>query len=299
MLESAKKQKCNFTLYGGEPLLLPFADLEKVFKFGYDNFKQNGIQTNGVLITDRHFELFKKYNVSLGFSIDGPGELNSARSREVFTNYSIKNFYRALKEGFSVSLITTLTKVNCKPELIKWFSELDDMGLKNLNLHWLENDNKTGLNISQSEQIIFMGWLLEATERFKTLRCDTFTDMIKRLFTGAGGTCIFNYCDPYNTTAVQGIGPNGELHNCGRVNKAGVDFVKADDNYLMRTEALRNTEQAEGGCKGCKYFYACTGFCPGTGINGDWRNRTEHCETLKTIFGWLEVERIVVSVYNK
>jgi uncharacterized protein len=53
--------------------------LEKLWKWGFDKYKSNGIQTNGSLINDQHIELFKKYNVHVGISIDGPDELSDAR----------------------------------------------------------------------------------------------------------------------------------------------------------------------------------------------------------------------------
>jgi len=38
----------------------------------------------------------------------------------------------------------------------------------------------------------------------------------------------------------------------------------------------------------------CKGQCPGTAIDGDWRNRSEHCEVWKTLFEFLE-QRILAS----
>jgi uncharacterized protein len=38
----------------------------------------------------------------------------------------------------------------------------------------------------------------------------------------------------------------------------------------------------------------CKGHCPGTSIDGDWRNRTEHCEEWKHLFRLIE-QRIIVS----
>jgi uncharacterized protein len=32
----------------------------------------------------------------------------------------------------------------------------------------------------------------------------------------------------------------------------------------------------------------CKGQCPGTATNGDWRNRSEHCEVWKRLFARLE-----------
>src|ERR1035441_5466691 len=69
-----------FALFGGEPLLMPFADLEDLLAWGFEKFGRNSIQTNATLIGDRHIEVFKRYNVSVGISIDGPGELNGLRS---------------------------------------------------------------------------------------------------------------------------------------------------------------------------------------------------------------------------
>jgi uncharacterized protein len=34
----------------------------------------------------------------------------------------------------------------------------------------------------------------------------------------------------------------------------------------------------------------CKGQCPGTAIDGDWRNRTEHCEVWKAVFTQMESE---------
>jgi uncharacterized protein len=36
----------------------------------------------------------------------------------------------------------------------------------------------------------------------------------------------------------------------------------------------------------------CKGNCPGTAVDGDWRNRTEHCGVWKAVYGTLEVELI-------
>ena len=52
-----------FILFGGEPLLVPVEDLEELWRFGLERFGSNGIQTNAVLINDRHIELFRKLSL--------------------------------------------------------------------------------------------------------------------------------------------------------------------------------------------------------------------------------------------
>jgi uncharacterized protein len=36
----------------------------------------------------------------------------------------------------------------------------------------------------------------------------------------------------------------------------------------------------------------CKGQCPGTAIDSDWRNRTEHCEVWKTLYRQLEAHML-------
>src|SRR5262245_34770509 len=68
-----------FSIFGGEPLLLPLADLEELMAFGLANFGYTAIQTNGSLLEEEHISLFLKYKVHVGVSLDGPGPLNDAR----------------------------------------------------------------------------------------------------------------------------------------------------------------------------------------------------------------------------
>lgn len=56
----------SFTIFGGEPLLVPEPVLEELWAFGLERFGTNGIQTNGTLINDRHIALFKRYSVNVG-----------------------------------------------------------------------------------------------------------------------------------------------------------------------------------------------------------------------------------------
>jgi hypothetical protein len=52
--------------------------------------------------------------------------------------------------------------------------------------------------------------------------------------------------------------------------------------------ALYNTPQEHGGCQGCRFFIMCKSHCPGTGIDMDWRNRTDTCMNWKVAFGIYE-----------
>jgi uncharacterized protein len=103
-------------------------------------------------------------------------------------------------------------------------------------------------------------------------------------------TCIWKGCDPYTTRAVRGVEGNGQRSNCGRTNKEGIEFVKSDTEGFERSLALYRTPQEVGGCRGCRFFLMCRGNCPGTALDSDWRNRTEHCGVWKATFSVIERE---------
>ena len=69
----------GFHLFGGEPLLMPEQDLDELWRWGFEKYGRNGLQTNGTRLGPEHVEMIRRYNVTVGISMDGPGELNDAR----------------------------------------------------------------------------------------------------------------------------------------------------------------------------------------------------------------------------
>lgn len=291
-----------FTLFGGEPLLLPLKDLEDLWSWGYRRFGRNSVQTNGTLISDEHIAMFRKYKVHVGISLDGPGELNDVRwhgslskTRES-TARSESSLERLCREGFRPSLIVTLHRGNAAgeklPVLLQWIRDLNSLGLQSFRLHLLESESleiRAGLGLSEGENIRALLAFLALTREIPGLEIDLFKDM-RQLLLGVdkGVGCVWGACDPYTTSAVRGIEGQGQRSNCGRTNKDGIDFVKATEPGFERYVALYHTPQDAGGCKDCRFFLMCKGQCPGTAIDGDWRNRTEHCEVWKSVFKVLE-----------
>ncbi len=141
----------SFSLFGGEPLLVRLADLEALWSWGYQRFGRNTIQTNGTLIRDDHIELFKRYNVSVGISIDGPGELNDVRwagrleATRALTAKTEIAIERLCREKIRTSIIITLHRGNAVGErldrLVEWVRGLDALGLIAFRLHLLESEN--------------------------------------------------------------------------------------------------------------------------------------------------------------
>jgi uncharacterized protein len=302
--DSIEAEGRPFGLFGGEALLMPTADLEELWAWGLERFGRNNVQTNGTLIDDEHIRLFKKYRVSVGISLDGPGELNDARwagsltSTRRATGKVEAVIERMCAEGIPPNLIVTLTRSNAAHDklarLYEWMRHLDGIGLRRVGLHVLESENtvvSSRYGLTDSENVAALSGFLHLEPQLEHLKFDLFDDM-RNMLLGRDDRvkCVWMGCDPYTTGAVTGISGMGERRNCGRTNKDGIDYVKADAVGFERYLALYMTPQEAGGCRDCRFFLFCKGQCPGTSLEGDWRNRSEHCGTWKALYETLETE---------
>lgn len=302
LMSAIENAETPFTMFGGEPLLLPIADLDQIWSVGLDKWGENHIQTNATLITDQHIALFKKYHVSVGVSMDGPGMLNDARwasnlsQTRKQTKRSEEALERLCQNQIPTSLIVTLHRNNATPDklpiLLAWLRYLDRIGIESTRLHLLEMDapdvaEKYALSPAENLEALLA---IEALEKnLSRMQLDVFGEM-KDMLLGqdSEASCVWRACDPYTTEAVQGVEGDGSSSNCGRTNKDGVGFEKHSTLSYERYLALYHTPQSFHGCQGCRFFLMCKGQCPGTGQDRDWRNRTADCLSWKKLFIHLE-----------
>jgi uncharacterized protein len=141
-------------------------------------------------------------------------------------------------------------------------------------------------------------WNLQ--DELDTLKFLKFEEIMKLLQGKDDVVCVWHACDPWNTSAVQGIEHDGAPSHCSRTNKDGKNWLPAEGfghkgahatvqfytsaRSFERQMALYVTPQEVGGCKDCEYWLMCLGHCPGTGEGGDWRMRTNYCQTFKRLF---------------
>lgn len=295
-----------FNLFGGEPLLLPEQHLEELWSWGFEKYGSSNIQSNGTLINDAHVVMFKKYNVKVGISVDGPAELNDARwagnlrrTRES-TSKTHAAIERLCQERIPPGLIVTLHRRNATtdklPLMCDWFRRLDGCGVTSVRLHVMGVDDELvgrEYALSTVENLEALLTFLNLEAELPRLRFDLFEEM-RNILLGDDdvSSCVWHACDPYTTGAVRGIDGQGQRHNCGQVIKDGVNYVKSDTAGFERYVALYHTPQDYGGCQGCRFFLMCKGECPGTALGGDWRNRSEHCGVWKGLYQRLEEEII-------
>jgi len=296
----------SFHLFGGEPLLMKEDDLEELLRWGFKQFGENGIQTNGALINANHIRMFKQYGAYVGLSIDGPGKLNDVRwagtleKTRAATAKSEAAIEMLCEAGIKPGLMIQLTRCNVSKErmpiMMDWLREMDKLGIHSVRLHVLEIEHpavraKYALSIEENIEALFA--FMELEQELKHIKFDLSTDIRDLLlYDDTDVPCVWRSCDAYTTTAVHGIDGQGLKHNCGLTDKEGINFQKPDVEGFERYVALYYTPQEYGGCKGCRFFLACKGHCPGTGIDRDWRNRSEYCGVWKKLFTLIESQLV-------
>jgi uncharacterized protein len=322
------KSEGRWSLFGGEALLISLKDLEELLAAGFSKWHSTGVQTNGTLITPAHIELFEKYNTHVGISLDGPDDLNDSRWAGTLeaTRKATEKTFQAINmlldravitnnKNLIPSLIITLhgknTTSEAWPRMKKWLNEMDARGVMNINFHVMELDAKATkdsewyVTHDRMKAIMLDLWNLSTTWiNASALNFREIVDLLRG--NDKNVMCVWSACDPWNTSAVQGLEGDGSPSHCTRTNKDGIDWMPAEgfgepakwqigdfpltNRSHERQLSLYVTPQEHGGCKDCRFWVMCMGHCPGTGEEsekneyGDWRLRTTYCQTWKDLF---------------
>lgn len=308
-------------LHGGEPLLTPLPELEKLLNLIYnlpwkDTGKPKGavsIVTNGSLITDKHIELFKKYNVYIGLSCDGPPKSNIHRGPDPSNpkitadyNRDMVALIKKLKnEGLNVSIMCILHKYNAgskelRQKLLGWLVWLKKQGITGGRLNAMYSDRHPELELSNQE--VYQMWVnLYHFNKRHGAQWNPIREMVSNLRREKGKhdyffpkPCTHNRCNPFNTHTLS-ILPDGTIGCCDRTFNHGIYVRSSDGKKCGRYEALEQTE-----CNGCHHWDICGGGCPEEGVGGDWRHKTRFCEAIKKTYNYLaEQEGITVVICNQ
>jgi len=276
-LYNSTKDKIAF--HGGEILTLPIDDLEILFKRAYEIQGNSSIQTNLLLLNEKHIELFKKYNVGVGVSIDGFEKLNSLRCSEEETKKVVENILKLLENKVKVSIITVLHKINSSyeriNELLKFIQFFTEKGISfRLNFMGAYTEEAKKYELSENEAVeVYLKLVKEFPQHYP------FQEMREALENGKPKLCIFSGCDPFHTTGGQVISSHGEIVCCGRHKK----FLRTNIPSKERVLVLAKTD-----CKGCRFFNICNGGCSSLGIDNDWRNKDRFCKAYYSVFCYLE-----------
>jgi uncharacterized protein len=289
----------TITFHGGEPLLagadfyreaLPL--LEKGLQKNRPSF---AIQTNLWKMTDEIAEIFARFHIPVGSSIDGPEKITNLQRGDGYFARTMAGYEIAKKHGLEVRFICTFTNlsVQSKEEIVKFFSEKKFTLKLHPALPSLRSENPEQWALSPQEYGELLVYLLDySLEHSEDLEIMNIQDLCRCIFTRRGSVCTFADCMA-NTYA---IGPDGSIYPCYRF--VGMDTWIMGSVYdnpgvedLENSEGWKKIHQfkdyVDSSCSSCTHIRYCRGGCPYNAMapgGGIISGVDPHCIAYKRIF---------------
>jgi uncharacterized protein len=302
-LKNFRKEPVTFTFHGGEPLLAGYefykTALELLSKNLSDLNPAFAIQTNLWLMTPEIAELFAKYYIPIGSSLDGPIEINDSQRGSGYFEKTMKGYNIAKEKGLNVSFISTFTSSSIakKEEIFNFFLE-NNLDLKlHPALPSLRSEEPEEWAISPEEYGELLIYLLDQyLEHMGEIEIKNIDHLCKGVFVRRGVVCT--YADCVGDTFA--IGPDGNIYPCYRfVGMEEYVMGNVRDHPTMEelsdSEALKSLRDWEklvdDECSDCSYVKFCRGGCPYNALTMDKESQkmeikdVDHqCEAYKMIF---------------
>lgn len=297
-------QKVNYLhiiFHGGEPLLWGKENFIDVFRFEdefvikYPNFKfYNSIQTNATMLDYEYIELFKKYNVSIGVSVDGPESINFHKA-----SIDIANKIALLNEmGANYGILSVIT--NSHKDKAKDYYEFVKLNkIKSVGLCYCFDPIGEG---SVSNDVL-SSFLIELFELYfygeYKFRIREFDCVIKNCLGRETHNCNFQCRE--NCGKFFSVFPNGYVYFCDAYEYKGdvLGSIKEKSfSDILSSEKLKEILQVlernyMNNCRNCTILDLCGGAC----FRNDMQDGKNYfCQTYFEVYMYIKA---VVNKYRK
>ncbi len=273
-LANGYQDQMNVTFHGGEPLLAGQSFYEQVLKkwrsksIGRVNF---GVQSNLWPLTQGLCDLFRRHNVAVGTSLDGPQYVTDRERCSGYYEKTMRSLKLAKRRSVRINAIATITK-GAAENIHEVFTHFTKIGMD-----FSANAAVPRLNHQPGDE----KWILPPGEYRDTLitlvhlylkntdqtRIDNIDRACRALSNGCAHTCIFTDC----LGKYIAVDPNGFLFPCMRfVGHEEYCLGNVKDNpgpaelkatYVWKVIQERN-EKVKEECGNCAFWHICMGGCP-------------------------------------
>lgn len=278
----------DFIWHGGEPLLFGMKSFTELLatqkEIRRDGLEiKNSIQTNAALITDEWAKFFKRNNIQIGVSIDGPESLNNTQRPAIIGNsYSktINGIGILKKHKISFGALSVITKDTINLGAQSLFNFFIDNEIKTFDFlpqePILDKNRKqiTDYIYPTKDYVKFAGGLFDLwyNNDDPSIHIPIFEEIIRTLLGRGSKICQIGHEICANTTFT--FYPDGALRPCdkfprsyGNINRDS--FVNIDDistiNDIFSSSSykrlLKDQITSLKMCDGCRWRSYCKGAC--------------------------------------
>lgn len=295
-------------LHGGEPLLMPINDLERLIEFIRNLGLQPSIQSSCSILSEDHIKIFKKYGVRLGCSADGPPELNILRGfwpngkplDKLNKKYAEKvqhNIEVLADEGLLGGVLVIVHRANAGDaeklkKLVEWIEWLREKGVKSgrLNPMYATTPWSKPYEMTNEELYKAYVWMWENYFQYRyDLQWSPLQDIVAALLGREEHVvCWFTGCG-FHDSPVWTIGPKGEILSCDRTLGNGL-WLRAMPLPMTQLYArkIRAIALCQTELRDSKYCHLHKGGCPAEAPNGDWRRASRFWRLWDMLFKYFE-----------
>ena len=268
-----------FTWHGGEPLLAGIGFYQKALAFQRKylphrkNF-QNGIQTNGTLITEEWGVFFAENGFTVGISLDGPDALHNAM--RCFENgagsfeKTIRGHSLLREHGINPEILCVVNAYNVyyPLEVYEFFKILGTQYITFLPLVEKNNGSVTDESVPAFEFGLFLIAIFDewVKKDIGNIKIQIFEEALRTAFNQEHSLCIFRE----ECGGIPVIERNGNFYSCDHYVEKERLVGNINDNSLK--SLLNHPDQKAFGaakkstlpqyCFQCEVRAMCNGECP-------------------------------------
>jgi uncharacterized protein len=281
VLENSRQPEITFLFHGGEPTILKNEWYEEAIKYvlqkaeGLHKKVNFSMQSNLLHISDSKIDLFRKYNVQLGVSLDSVAtSQNTMRGGEINV---FENYLKVKKAGIKAGILSTINHSNFDK-----FDVICDFLVNEAHVSFFKANVVTSVGRGfelpslQPEQIFeaqhaILNYMIR-TEGKKLLEHNLMVE-IKRFF-GERENLPPTLCHEKKCgagTSVLGVTPHGDLLPCGRFQWNDSEYflghLEESDNHETNpfehklTQFQNLVPQSWFDCDGCPAKKVCGFGC--------------------------------------
>lgn len=287
----------QFAWQGGEPTLMGVdffqQAMELCLHYSRGRSVTHSFQTNGILLNDQWCELFKKYNVLVGISIDGPEDLHDVyrvtRSNKATHTKVMKGIGYLKKHKIEFNTLTVVHDLNSQhPERVYQFLKqigstfLQFIPLVERNNSVTEMASKTLTLAHPGEtQAVITPWSVPSRHygEFLNRIFDIWVkEDIGRIFVNMFDSTLATWCGYPSGSCVTAptcghafaLESNGDMYQCdhfvypeyklGNIHKVSIKDM--NNSAAAKRFGQDKSEALSVDCQQCDYKFACHGGCP-------------------------------------
>lgn len=318
---NSKFNEITVTFHGGEPLLMGIEWYKKALNsiqdilLKYNKKPSFSLQSNLLLLDIPYIELFSKYNVKIGTSIDGPKDIHNKLRSDY--DKTIK-YIDLLKKNDIFGGVITVVSIHNWDKIVEIYENFLTLCIDAFHINIVSSvghgkDNKT-LTTDQILKSYIDSYESMIKYNFKIIDTRTLQKIRRFYFQPSNQELSTNLqCDnPICHAGIYMLNINfkGEIYPCGTAGTSGNDAkfqltnIQDINNYTNEQyeNSISNFHQKNSKyyneCQYCKAKFICEHGCPAFDIND---NITEYnrCEATKLFYDYLSMKSNNEEIINK